>query len=728
MAPYTPSVGDGPRDEAMYDSTPAISTFVTGQGADRNSSQETRLENASDVADLKAGLLLSPKHIPCGYLYDDKGSQLYEEITKLDEYYPFKAEKDLLNQHAAEVVNSIPAGSILVELGCGTAEKTSVLLHALIARDGASNVHFLGIDVSMEALYMARTNVMKQCPQLSSKSIEMVCADYLEGLKQARARHPTAMLCVLWLGSSVGNLKPHEAVGFFQSVQQSSGPNTQIFLCTDLWKDAKTLHAAYCDSQGVTEAFIKNGMTHALHAVGVGAQADPACWLYDVVINPVDRRVEMWLVANEDVKGVCDSVDIHKGERILMEMSRKFTLKDIRQLAFQSNFYVQDTWRNAKYSMQMFVSTSEAMQRCWKATDALFDGIGDWAIQPIDVRHPFGFYYGHLASFAKLKTMPRGEQSHMDEMYSRGIDPNMADPTKCHRHPDVPPEWPAKPQVQDYVQKVRMHILGAFASGSVTTRDAYIALEHEWMHLETLAYMLAQEQRLSFEKSSANSNNVQSSVSFDSSSDDEMSAKRERSHGHADSQGNGVTNGVANGNKHANGNSNGGLNGHTYANGVSHSISDSHINGNANSRSSNGHMPLQSASMIQIPAGDITLGIDTDPSKNFAWDNECPQQTPQHVSSFQIASRPISNAEYYKFAVECRGYEQEEYWKAEDLACLRKATKLCPATWTVQVPSSLSLPHPPYLPPLAYAPFCASSYSCLCYLILALLPASGQPF
>ena len=65
----------------------------------------------------------------------------------------------------------------------------------------------------------------------------------------------------------------------------------QIFLCTDLWKDAKTLHAAYCDSQGVTEAFIKNGMTHALHAVGVGAQAAPACWLYDVVINPVDRRV-----------------------------------------------------------------------------------------------------------------------------------------------------------------------------------------------------------------------------------------------------------------------------------------------------------------------------------------------------------------------------------------------------------------------------------------------------
>ncbi len=74
---------------------------------------------------------------------------------------------------------------------------------------------------------------------------------------------------------------------------------------------------------------------------------------------------------------------------------------------------LQDTWRNTKYSMQMLVSTSEAMQRCWKATDALFDGISDWSVQPIDVRHPFGFYYGHLASFAKLKTIPRvGDSKH----------------------------------------------------------------------------------------------------------------------------------------------------------------------------------------------------------------------------------------------------------------------------------------------------------------------------
>ena len=134
MAPYTPSVADGHCSEAMYEAPPAISAYLNGQSSDFHSSEQARLENASDVADLKAGLLLSPKHIPCGYLYDDRGSQLYDEITKLAEYYPFNAEKDLLNKHAAEIVNSIPAGSVVVELGCGTAEKTSVLLHELMAR------------------------------------------------------------------------------------------------------------------------------------------------------------------------------------------------------------------------------------------------------------------------------------------------------------------------------------------------------------------------------------------------------------------------------------------------------------------------------------------------------------------------------------------------------------------------------------------------------------------
>lgn len=104
------------------------------QSSDDAAGSETHFENASDIAELKAGLSLTPKHIPCGYLYDDRGSQLYDDITKLEEYYPFETEKELLLQHASAIVSSIPAGSIVVELGCGTAEKTSILLHALMAR------------------------------------------------------------------------------------------------------------------------------------------------------------------------------------------------------------------------------------------------------------------------------------------------------------------------------------------------------------------------------------------------------------------------------------------------------------------------------------------------------------------------------------------------------------------------------------------------------------------
>ena len=137
MAPYeglSPSVSDERSDDTMFEASADIPTYINGQADSDDSDQQAPVENASDIADLKSGLQLSPKHIPCGYLYNDRGSQLYEEITKLEEYYPFNTERELLSQHASHIVSSIPAGSIVVELGCGNAEKTSVLLHALISR------------------------------------------------------------------------------------------------------------------------------------------------------------------------------------------------------------------------------------------------------------------------------------------------------------------------------------------------------------------------------------------------------------------------------------------------------------------------------------------------------------------------------------------------------------------------------------------------------------------
>ena len=238
--------------------------------------------------------------------------------------------------------------------------------------------------------------------------------------------------------------------------------------------------------------------------------------------------------------------------------------------------------------------------------------------------------------------------------------------------------------------QVRKEILQAFHNWSITTRSAYLAIEHEWMHLETLAYMLAQEQRMSFEKAqhaqhgtlSKDQAQRDSTDSNNSSLDCEVPLK---TNGDVKSLSTAVTSN-GNSNDHSNGHS------HSHSNGMSHGHStvNGHSNGvmtNGDSHSlySNGHKSGKSASMVQIPAGSVILGTSVDPSKNFVWDNEGPQQIPQHVGTFQMAASPVSNAEFFKFAVECRGYEAEEYWDLDALSCLRKLNQKCPATWTVQV-------------------------------------------
>ena len=273
------------------------------------------------------------------------------------------------------------------------------------------------------------------------------------------------------------------------------------------------------------------------------------------------------------------------------------------------------------------------------------------------------------------------------------------------------------------VLQVRTQILEAFDKGTIQTRAAYIALEHEWMHLETLAYMLAQEQRRSFESSPPPANGHVSheknngGVSTDSSrrsfessaptangdmshgkkngnaSADSSSAAEASQHGngremsHSNGHANDVKGMVSNGNNGNNGNDSGAGSVVVSASNGNGAINDHH----GVPHGTNGHMHLNGdhvarpVSTLTIPAGDVTLGTDTDPTKNFVWDNEGPKQSPQHVSSFQMAAGPVSNAEFYHFAVECNGYEEEQYWTAADMSCLKKRKQLCPATWTLQV-------------------------------------------
>lgn len=151
-------------------------------------SSNADVQSAADHSSLLEGLRRSPKHLPCSYLYDTAGSNLYEEITELEEYYPFKAEQVLLTENAQDIIRHIPSNTVVVELGCGSAAKTSILLNALLQRDSPAGVRFAGIDVSSSALTMAKTSLLNSCPGLRSNSIDLVCAEYTEG---RRPPHPS---------------------------------------------------------------------------------------------------------------------------------------------------------------------------------------------------------------------------------------------------------------------------------------------------------------------------------------------------------------------------------------------------------------------------------------------------------------------------------------------------------------------------------------------------------
>jgi dimethylhistidine N-methyltransferase len=672
-------------------------------------------------AELLAGLQCSPKQIPCSYLYDDRGSELYNQITELEEYYPFKTEEAMLKQHASDIITHIPPGSVVVELGCGSAQKTAFLLSALLARDGPEACTFAGIDVSAQFLQQAKNNLLAACPKLIADQVELVQATYMDGLREVRRMHPDAVLCILWLGSSAGNLDPSETVAFFQDMLAVGGPKTEVLLCTDLWKDKAVLHAAYCDSKGVTEAFIKNGMQNALQAVSRAHVAlDMAKWQYDVVVNEDDRQVEMYLIAGHRVSGLGHGLTFQKGERILMEISRKFTQEQLRSLAFRSGYYFQARWRCPEYSIQLLCAPAMALQLCWRDTDRLFAQLPDWSQVPINIRHPFCFYYGHNASLAKLQMLQQDKPSEWDVMFSRGIDPDVSDPSKCHDHPDAPSQWPPKADIVSYVNQVREQLLEGVSEGRCSLRSTYLSLEHERMHQETLCYMMAQHQKRRWEASNSLSSPADSLGAARASGGEglahwqdegsEGSARGGRKNcvdqsTEANSLADGMSKGTANGHA-ANGHAGNGHAGNGHAadghvanghGGNGHAASGHTAHGHAanghvaNGHAANGHAKERSVSvegdtsgnMVAVPAGDVVLGADVDPSKVFVWDNEGPLQAPQHVKSFKVAARPVTIAEFRAFVVESKGYSQAELWEKEDFDLMEANGQRCPSTWTL---------------------------------------------
>lgn len=287
---------------------------------------------AQDALD---GLWADPPRLPTKWLYDARGSKIFDEITRLPEYYPTRRETAILRDSAPEIIAKAGA-STLIELGSGTSTKTRLLLDALGA--GAT---YTPVDVSTEMLQTSANILADDYPKLTITPIE---ADFTEALRFPSADGPRL---VAFLGGTIGNFDDDERMAFYRRLADALAPGDALLLGTDLIKNTGRLTAAYNDQNGVTADFNRN-MIEVLRTDfdASGLYADDfdhiARW------NPARHRIEMWLRARRDIDVSFPAVQkdwhLDSGKEVLTEISVKFSPEMVAAELSDAGFTVSDTW------------------------------------------------------------------------------------------------------------------------------------------------------------------------------------------------------------------------------------------------------------------------------------------------------------------------------------------------------------------------------------------------
>jgi L-histidine N-alpha-methyltransferase len=289
-------------------------------------SNEVRIERhhsdadvaAALAADVLRGLTATHKWLPPKWFYDDAGSALFGQITRLQEYYPTRREREVLATHASDIAAQTQAG-MLVELGAGSAEKTRVLLDALLLEGTLE--HFVPVDVSDSALIEAATAVAQEYPGLEVHGVVADFEAHLELLPTGDRR------LVAFLGGTIGNFEPASRAEFLSRVAESLRPDDSFLLGTDLVKDQDRLVRAYDDAAGVTGRFNLNVL--AVVNRELGADFDLSAFSHVALWNTEEQWIEMRLrsarAQTVHVKALDLDVSFAAGETMRTEISAKFT-------------------------------------------------------------------------------------------------------------------------------------------------------------------------------------------------------------------------------------------------------------------------------------------------------------------------------------------------------------------------------------------------------------------
>ena len=292
------------------------------------------------LTDARTGLTATPKRLPPKYFYDKRGSDLFERITELPEYYPTRAEREVLTERAADIAR-ITGAKTLVELGSGSSEKTRLLLDALHRR--GTLARFVPFDVSESALRAAARATDAEYPDLDVHAIVGDFTVHLDRIPGGDGR------LVAFLGGTIGNLEPVERARFLTSLRRVVGPGEWLLLGTDLVKDTATLLAAYDDSAGVTAEFNRNVLLVLNRELD--ADFDPADFAHVALWDAGEEWIEMRLRAGRDLVVRVPALDLQvpfaAGEELHTEISAKFRREGVAAELTRAGFGPVQWWTDA---------------------------------------------------------------------------------------------------------------------------------------------------------------------------------------------------------------------------------------------------------------------------------------------------------------------------------------------------------------------------------------------
>jgi dimethylhistidine N-methyltransferase len=285
------------------------------------------------------GLSRSKKTLPCRFFYDARGSELFEEITRLPEYYPTRTEAQILRTHAGEMVEGFDEGGVLIEFGAGSSLKTEILLASAPA-----GLTYVPVDVSNSALGSAKLRLERRFPGLS---VRPVVGDFSYPVEIA-SELASCPRVGFFPGSTIGNLTPPDAARLLRTFKASLPRESRLLIGIDLKKDARQLVLAYNDAAGVTAEFNLNLLVRINRELG--SSIDLGAFRHEAIYEPREGRIEMHLVSTIAQVVWISGRPFHfdTGERIHTENSYKYSIPQFQELARSAAWAPNRVWTDAR--------------------------------------------------------------------------------------------------------------------------------------------------------------------------------------------------------------------------------------------------------------------------------------------------------------------------------------------------------------------------------------------